>query len=167
MKLATFKQLYEANVSLLVQFARRFTFSELAEDIVQDVFLLLWESNKEMDEAAARSFLFTALRNRCINLLKHEQIKTLYEQNAQVENQQLELDYLDSTTKLLIEKEDMQRIYKQINLLPDKCRQIFKLAYFEEKKNAEIAAFLHLSIRTVEHQLYLGLKSLREKLIDK
>jgi RNA polymerase sigma-70 factor (ECF subfamily) len=167
MDIATFKRLYEANVSLLVQFARRFLLSELAKDIVQDVFLELWESNQEMDEAASRSFLFTSVRNRCINLLKHEQIKLLYEHNARIENERLGLDYLDSITKVLIGREDMQRIYRQIDLLPDKCRQIFKLAYYEDKKNAEIATLLNLSIRTVEHQLYLGLKTLREKLVNK
>ncbi|MDR3261124.1 MAG: RNA polymerase sigma-70 factor [Tannerella sp.] len=162
-----FKRLYDTNVSSLVRFARRYTLSDMAEDIVQDVFMELWESNTDVDEASSRSFLFTAVKNRCINLLKHEQVKMLYIHNIQIENQLLELDYFDSIEKQMIETEDLQRIYKQIDLLPDKCRQIFKLAYFEDKKNAEIAELLHLSVRTVEHQIYLGLKALRRKLINK
>lgn len=61
----------------------------------------------------------------------------------------------------------MQNIYDQIELLPEKCRIIFKMAYFEEKKNAEIALLLNLSTRTVEHQLYLGLRTLRKQLVTK
>ncbi|MDR2765509.1 MAG: RNA polymerase sigma-70 factor [Tannerella sp.] len=166
-KLAAFKRVYDANAATLIRFARRFILSEQPEDIVQDVFLELWESDRVTDEAAARSFLFTAVRNRCINILKHEQIKENYEQHVQTENQLLGLDYLDSIEKLLIDKEEIQTIYQEIDRLPAKCRQIFKLAYFEDKKSAEIAQILNLSIRTVEHQLYLGLKTLRERLIRK
>lgn len=166
-KLAAFKRLYDVNAAMLIRFARRFTLPELPEDIVQDVFLELWESERTMDESAARAFLFASVRNRCINILKHEQIKENYEQHVQIENQLLGLDYLDSIEKRLIDREEMQTIYRQIDRLPDKCRQIFKLAYFEDRKSAEIAQLLNLSIRTVEHQLYLGLKTLREKLTRK
>lgn len=57
----------------------------------------------------------------------------------------------------------MQIVYDQIERLPEKCRIVFKMAYFEDKKNAEIAEILELSIRTVEHQLYLGLRTLHPK----
>ncbi|MDR3267612.1 MAG: RNA polymerase sigma-70 factor [Tannerella sp.] len=166
-RLDTFKRLYEANVSLLVRFARRFILSETAEDIVQDVFLELWESRKAVDEVSSKAYLFTAVKNRCINHLKHEQVKLLYEHTAQIENRLLGLDYYDSIEKLMIETEDRQRIHKQIDLLPNKCRRIVKLSYLEDMNSSDIAELLHLSIRTVEHQLYLGIKTLREKLRNK
>ena len=81
-----------------------------------------------------------------------------------MENRILGLDYYESYEKKIIDKEDIQHIYNQIEELPEKCRQIFKMAYFEEKRNAEIAEILNISIRTVEHQLYLGLKTLRSRL---
>ncbi|GHT43987.1 DNA-directed RNA polymerase sigma-70 factor [Bacteroidia bacterium] len=164
-KFKAFKNLYEANAGTLIRFAKRFASSpDMAEDIVHEVFLELWKNDKELNEPTSHSFLFAAVRNRCINILKRQQLSEDYVHNVQIENRLLGLDYYDSIEKLIIEKEDLQRVYRQIDLLPDKCRQIFKLSYFDEKKNAEIAELLNLSIRTVEHQLYLALKTLRDKL---
>jgi RNA polymerase sigma-70 factor (ECF subfamily) len=163
-KLSAFRKLFEANVSLLISFAQRFTSEDTAKDIVQNVFMELWQHFDAANERDYRSYLFVAVRNRCINFLKQEQMKANCFRNIQIENQLLGLDYLDSVDKIIIENENMQSIYSQIEQLPKKCRQIFKLAYFEDKKNAEIAELLQLSIRTVEHHLYLALKTLREKL---
>lgn len=108
-----------------------------------------------------------AVRNRCINILKREKVKESYVHSAQLDNQLLGLDYYDLFEKLLIVREDMQVIYDQIEQLPEKCKVIFKMSYFEDRKNAEIAELLDISIRTVEHQLYLGLRTLRDKLASK
>jgi RNA polymerase sigma-70 factor (ECF subfamily) len=163
-KLSEFQELFDANASQLIRFARRFTSEEKAEDIVQDVFLELWQRFDSSEVKDYRAYLFTAVRNRCLNSLKHEHIKENHIKNIQTENRLLGLDYFDSAEKFIIDKEHLQVIYRQINLLPEKCREIFKLSYFENKKSAEIAQLLQLSIRTVEHHLYLGLKTLREKL---
>lgn len=165
--LISFRKYYEASVSSLILFARRFVSSEIAEDMVHDVFLEVWNLQGMNDQLPSRSYLFMSVRNRCFNLLKREQVKENYIHTTQLDNQILELDYYDSSEKLIIDKEDMQEVYDQIEQLPEKCRVIFKMAYFEDKKNAEIAEMLEISIRTVEHQLYLGLKTLRERLTNK
>ncbi len=162
-----FQHYYEANVSLLIIFTRRFISADKAEDIVHDVFLEIWENINTFDKLPSRSYLFIAVRNKCFNSLKREEVKDNYISHIQMEWRRLELDFYDSFEKLLIEKEGIQKVHKEIEELPEKCRRIFKLAYFEEKKNAEIAEILELSIRTVEHQLYLGLKTLRDKLQPK
>lgn len=159
-----FKLYYETNVPSLVSFARRFVPESFARDIVHDVFLEVWEKVPVTEKLPGRSYLFAAVRNRCINAIRKEQVQENYIHTTEQEIRLLGLEYYDSTEKLLIEKENIQEIYNEIESLPDKCRQVFKLAYFEEKKNAEIAEFLNLSIRTVEHQLYLGLKTLRERI---
>lgn len=162
-----FKIYYETHVEALLSFSQRFVSSDLAEDIVHDVFLEIWNYLNLYKEIPARGYLFMATRNKCINVLKREKVKDTYIHSAQLENQLLGLDYYDSFEKVLIAREDMQFIYDQIEKLPEKCQVIFKMSYFEDKKNAEIAEELGISIRTVEHQLYLGLKTLREKLITK
>ena len=58
------------------------------------------------------------------------------------------------------------RIWKVIDSLPEKCREIFILNRFEEKKYAEIAEFLRISVKTVEAQMSKALKTLRENLKD-
>ena len=163
--LIAFKHYYETNISSLIRFACRFVSSEIAEDIVHDVFLEIWERIDSFDEMPNRSYLFMSVRNRCLNYLKKEEVEATYIQSAQLENKILGLEYYESFEKLLIEQENLQELYDQIEQLPDKCRRIFKMAYFEERKSAEIAERLDLSIRTVEHQLYLGLKTLREKML--
>jgi len=162
--LTSFQIYYNANISALVIFAQRFVPAETAEDIVHDVFLEAWNHAETQQELPSRSYIFMAVRNKCLNYLKREQVKQNYIESAQLENRLLGLDYYNSDEKLIIERENIQEIYNQIEKLPEKCRIIFKMAYFEEKKSAEIAEILHLSIRTVEHQLYLGLKTLRDKI---
>lgn len=164
--LISFKSYYEANVSSLMLFARRFVSGEMAEDIIQDVFLDIWDHSEERERLPSRSYLFMAVRNKCLNILIREQVKKNYIDSTELDNRILGLDYYDSYEKQLIDKEDIQYVYDEIEKLPEKCRIIFKMAYFEERKNAEIAEILDISIRTVEHQLYLGLKTLRTRFMS-
>ncbi|SFL45475.1 MULTISPECIES: RNA polymerase sigma-70 factor [Proteiniphilum] len=163
-RLKSFRNYYETNVSQLILFARRFVSVEMAEDIIQDVFLDIWDYVGINEKLPSRSYLFTAVRNKCLNSLIRERVKKNYIQSTELDNRILGLDYYDSFEKQIIDREDMQYVYDEIEKLPEKCRVIFKMAYFEEKKNAEIAEILDISIRTVEHQLYLGLKTLRNRL---
>jgi RNA polymerase sigma factor, sigma-70 family/RNA polymerase sigma-70 factor, Bacteroides expansion family 1 len=165
--LVSFRSYYEANVSPLILFARCFVPEEMAEDIIQDVFLDIWDHSEVNEKLPSRSYLFMAVRNKCLNILIREQVKKNYIESTELDNRILGLDYYDSFEKQLIDKEDMQYVYDEIEKLPEKCRIIFKMAYFEEKKNAEIAEILDISIRTVEHHLYLGLKTLRTQCMDK
>lgn len=165
--LISFKRYYETNVSSLIRFAIRFVPLEIAEDIVHDVFLEMWNHQETDKDIPSRPYLFMAVRNRCLNSLKREQIKENYIHTAQLDNQILGLDYYDSYEKRIIEQEDLQLVYDEIERLPEKCRVIFKMAYLEDRKSAEIAETLELSIRTVEHQLYLGLNTLRQRLAGK
>ncbi len=164
--LISFRSYYEANISQLILFARRFVSVEMAEDIIQDVFLDVWDHSEVNGKFPSRSYLFIAVRNKCLNILIREQVKKNYIESTELDNRILGLDYYDSFEKQLIDKEDMQYIYDEIEKLPEKCRIIFKMAYFEEKRNAEIAEILDISIRTVEHQLYLGLRILRTQFKD-
>lgn len=153
--------MYETHASSLIRFAKRFTSARVAEDLVQDVFLEIWKNDKVLENEYSRSYLYAAVQNRCINFLKQEQYKKTYIHDTQTEER--EINFSDALHPNDY-SEQMQQIYRQIDLLPDKCKEIFKLAYIEEKKSAEIAGLLKLSIRTVEHQLYLGLKMLRKNL---
>jgi len=163
----SFKLYYKANAPLLIMFAKRFVPSDAAEDVVHDVFLEAWNYVDRNEDLPSRSYIFMATRNKCINYLKKEQAKQNYIESTQLDNQLLGLDYYDSDEKLIIEQENIREIYNQIEKLPEKCRMIFKMSYFEEKKNAEIAEILNISLRTVEHQLYLGLRVLRDRLVQK
>ena len=79
-----------------------------------------------------------------------------------VELQIREAGFFQSPEQLLIRQEQLERVSHEIEKLPEKCRQIFKMAYDEDKKAADIAQELQLSVRTVETQIYKALKMLRK-----
>ncbi len=157
-----FKRLYEKYAPGLIFYARKFVDSHTAEDMVHDVFLKIWNRDTVMiiDESIG-SYLFRAVQNSCLDYLKRQTIRNDYLSRAITELKIEELTTTDNPVNRLIDQEQIDAVYKAINQLPEKCREVFVLAYIEEKKNAEIAEQLDISVRTVEAQIYKALKMLR------
>jgi RNA polymerase sigma-70 factor (ECF subfamily) len=162
---AQFKQLYERYAPGLIFFARKFVDHQTAEDMVHDVFLRIWSRDTVMiiDETVG-SYLFRAVQNCCLDYLKRQTIRNDYLGRAMAELKMEELTAADNTVTRLIDREQIDAVYKAIDRLPEKCREVFVLAYIEERKNAEIAVQLNISVRTVEAQIYKALKTLRNVL---
>jgi RNA polymerase sigma-70 factor (ECF subfamily) len=163
-RLNDFKRMYGQYYAVLFRFALRYVTAETAEDIIQDVFLEIWKNDTLSHKSINVSYLLTSIHHRCINYLKSQRLKLQYEQQILSESAFQENRYRFSTEKPLMKQEQMDQIYRQLDLLPDKCRHIIKMAYLEGRKSAQIAEMLQLSVRTVEHQLYLGIKALRKAL---
>ena len=72
--------------------------------------------------------------------------------------------YSNQSDAAELEKERLDSVYREIAKLPDRCREVFTLAYVDGKKSVEIAGMLNISQRTVEAQLYKGLKIIRNVL---
>ncbi|MDR1671870.1 MAG: RNA polymerase sigma-70 factor [Bacteroidales bacterium] len=158
-----FRDIYREYASMLQAFAEKFTDRETSRDLVQDVFMQLWVNRESVYiRESLRAYLYGAVRNRCINYLEHLKLKTDYGEREKIDLQIREAVYLCSPEQLLIEREQLDRVCREVEKLPKKSRESFKKAYFEDKKAAEIAAELHLSVRTVETQIYKALKTLRE-----
>lgn len=160
LKLDQFKDLYETYAPKLLFFARKFVDFQTAEDIVHDVFLKIYNNYKDN----IGGYLFKAVQNSCLDYLKHQTIEQNYISKAIVELKILELNN-NHTIDDIITKEQVIEIHKAISDLPEKCREIFILAYVKEKKHSEIAAQLNISVRTVESQIYKALKALRDSLL--
>lgn len=161
-----FKKLFEQSFDCFFDSLHRYAFSfmkndELASDVVQTVFIKWWETKTvvaNLDEA--RKYLFTAIYRSCLNQIRNEKVKQahisnyLREGNSEVKNfDNVVYEELEQKIKLVIES------------LPTQCKIIFIKSRFEEKKYAEIANEMNLSIKTVEAQIGKALKILREKLI--
>ena len=134
-----------------------------ANEIVHTVFINLWERRKIIShDQPIRSYLYTAVHNRCLNHLRDR--SKFAEQDAG------DLEFLSSLTapedSQIEQSEAESRINDSINLLPDKCRLIFKMNRFEEKKYSEIANELNISVKTVEGQISKALRILRDELKD-
>jgi RNA polymerase sigma-70 factor (ECF subfamily) len=131
-----------------------------SESIVQDVFLRLWQKRHElMITSSLQNYLFRSVKNHCINYLEHEKIKTGY-QTMVINNESDRTDY----SEFFLEFGLVNKIENAIAALPQKRQEIFRLAREEGLKYREIAERLELSVKTVETQMTLAIKQLRESL---
>ncbi len=132
-----------------------------AEEIVQDFFVHLWDSRKNIQQTSSlKSYFFVSVKNRAFNVLKKQQIreKTLNELQQMVENDQL------YHPDLFVVSELQEQITHALNKVPERAREIFLLSRLKGVPNDEIATQLNISKRTVETQISNALKILREEL---
>ncbi|MDX9883934.1 MAG: RNA polymerase sigma-70 factor [Prolixibacteraceae bacterium] len=135
---------------------------ELAEETVQDLFVKIWEKRFSLSiDTSLRHYLFMAARNLCFNQLQHQKIKKRYAQKI-LENTETEI----KTDEYYLEPGLKQAIEKALGLLPPKRKEIFRLSREEGLKYKEIADRLDISVKTVEAQMGLALKFLRDQLKD-
>lgn len=130
-----------------------------AEEVVQAVFLKVWEQRATLDiQHSIKAYLYRAVHNACLNQLKHEQVKQAHANHVKATREETH-----QTDRL--EQQEMKReITRAINELPEKCREVFQLNRFEGLKYREVAELLGISEKTVENQMGKALKLLREKL---
>ncbi|MFV0377180.1 MAG: RNA polymerase sigma factor [Mangrovibacterium sp.] len=132
-----------------------------AEEIVQDVFLRIWEIREQIDENKSfKSFLFTMAVNKLLNQIKHSVVRQKYEKYLT----QTPLDMSESPETQMHYRELGEKIEKMLNRLPEQQQYIFRLSRQDGLSNNEIAEKLNLSIRTVENQIYRANKMLKEHL---
>lgn len=131
-----------------------------AEDIVQELFVRLWQDRESLSiQASVKSYLFTAVRNRCLNaLVVKKRMRPLDEKmEAMPAGEEREENELS---------ERMARVQAAIEALPTERRKVFRLSRNEGLKYHQIAERLDISVKTVENQMGKALKSLREELAD-
>jgi RNA polymerase sigma-70 factor (ECF subfamily) len=162
-----FREIYLKYTPIMQAFISKFTDLATAEDLVQDVFMQIWVAREiSYINESLQSYLFRAVRNRCINYLEHLKVKASYEAHEMIELRIREAKFFQSPEQLLIRQEQLNRVRREIEKLPERSRKVFKMAYDDDKKAAEIAKELQLSVRTVETQLYKALKTLRSVFSD-
>jgi RNA polymerase sigma-70 factor (ECF subfamily) len=167
-----YSKVYAVYFPKLVRFSQTFLLSRHdAENIVQDIFLYLWEHRKEIGSPGnINAFLFTLVKNRCIDFLRN-QTKTAGRKHALSEIQEKELELkLYSLQQFdenkLSDTEIDAIITNAINSLPKRCREIFILSHLEGLRHKEIAARLNISTNTIERQISIALKKLHVELKD-
>lgn len=129
--------------------------SALAEEIVNDVFLKIWEDAEKINiETSLKAYLYRAIINRSINALNKQKRESL----QQKELAGLQEDRYD--VKEMEVNELKVRLYKAIDELPEQCRKVFMMSRFEGRKQQEIADHLGISIKTVKNHITHALKEL-------
>ncbi len=142
--LQAFQQLYEEFYVSLCVYARRFTrANEIAEEVVQDVFLTLWEQQGRLTiTTSLKAYLFTSVRNRCLDHLKHLQVVNRYNEyysNLLRDAEDLYIFSQESGDAWLIAGELEKKLTDAVGLLPEQCRRIFMLSRYDGYKNQDIA----------------------------
>jgi RNA polymerase sigma-70 factor (ECF subfamily) len=129
------------------------------EDIVKDTYVKLWQKHTDFETPQnIKAFLYITTRNACLNFLRHLQVK---------ESSHRELMYLEEekgeelVLNQMIRAELMQEIYGEIGKLPERRREVIKMAYLDGLKNEEIADQMNISIHTVAEHKGKALYSLR------
>jgi RNA polymerase sigma-70 factor, ECF subfamily len=146
----------------LCVFAKQYTGSfEQAEDIVQDFFVSLWIKAPDLTiKDSLRSYIFSSVKNRCLDFVRHNKVKEKYEETMVPDTGCQQND----SFSIYIETELRDAIENSLEKLPPRCREVFSLSRYEGKTNQQIAEKLGLSKRTVELQISNALKILRLEL---
>ena len=166
-ELIQFKELYKSNAPMLIFYAGKYVNAITAEDLVQDVFLKVWQKRTFLFlKEGIKTYLYRSVQHACLDYLKHQEVKGDYINAVTTKLKIEEIYYNDDPQSLFAEDERLELIYKEMDKLPDKCREIFTMSYLEERKTSEIAVLLNISTRTVEAQLYKALKILRGILLS-
>lgn len=132
---------------------------EDAEESIQDMFVRLWEKTPDVNiDTSLKAYLYTSARNYTLNAIKKQQIERNY-LNEYSENGELQ-----ESDEKMSEAEIGQLIQLGVDTLPEKCREIFILCKQEGLTYEEIAEYLNISKKTIDNQMGIALRKLRDYL---
>lgn len=157
-----FQSIYTQYYPGLCIFAKTFLYDrDEAEEIVQGVILKLWEQKEAISEIQSlKSYLYRAIRNTCLNYIKHQKLESKYRDSAWVELKKIESDFIDPYQNTELE----EHISGAIQELPERCKEVFNMSRFEGLKNKEISEKLDISVKAVEANITRALSFLRKKI---
>jgi RNA polymerase sigma-70 factor (ECF subfamily) len=156
-----FKAIFDAHYQRLVLFADSFVLNtSAAEDIVQTIFTDLWQSGRWQNPSlATQAYLYAAVRNRCLNEIRHQNVRDTHN-----------IRYVQAMLNVWDDGEDgealLDALKKSISRLPEQVRHTIELRYFHGKSIAETAAILHVSENTVKTHIKRGRATLKLSLGD-
>lgn len=148
--------------SLLCAYANSYVGFEVGEEIVQDVMVWFWENRtKHVIQKSLKSYLFTAVRNRCFTQLNRDKLKKHI-----ISSLQNSLEGSSENPDFYIVEELTRKIGEALSRLPETYREAFKMNRFQGLTYSDIAEKLAVSPKTVDYRIQQSLKILRVELKD-
>lgn len=124
-----------------------------AEDIVEDAFMKVWQRIEKGDNIENfRAYMYRSVRNECISFLRNKKEFVEFENVPEIDDETIDTSERDA------------KIWKAIEELPEKCREIFLLSKRDGLSNEEIAIEMGISVKTVKNQMTKAFSRLREAL---
>lgn len=166
---SSFERVYRFYYPRLNYFAKQYLLdSEVSKNIVQDVFVELWDKRNNLrNDTNLNAWLFTVTKNKSLKIIS--QLKSQQNYDNYIKARQLDVNFKslsDFDTSDFVFEELQAQIQVALDKLPPACRKVFEMSRFEDKKNKEIAEELNLSVKTVEAQISKALRSLKSDLKD-
>jgi RNA polymerase sigma-70 factor, ECF subfamily len=160
----TVRQLFDEHFHHLVLSAFRYLNDyDQAKDIVQDVFVKVWQNFEQVRHMTdLKGYLYKAVRNSSMNFLKHVKVREKFVVDFEKSGFSVEQSHED----VLTEEETKTRIHQAVNKLPDTWREAFILSKYDNLKYHEIAEEMNISQKTVEKYISKALHFLRKELKD-
>lgn len=133
---------------------------EASEEVVQDVFLKIWEKRNELEiTVSVKAYLYRAVHNSCLNRIDKKK------REVRMDEVPLKVVHQASAPVADIQSRELEKaIADAMQQLPEQCRKVFELSRFGDMKYKEIADTLGISIKTVENQMGKALRIMREQL---
>ncbi|CAD0005149.1 RNA polymerase sigma-70 factor [Flavobacterium chungangense] len=169
-KEAAFTYFYDKYFCRITSFGIQFIYDkDEAENLAQEAFINLWQNRENIDSInGIQSFLYTYAKSKCLNFIRHNKVKDKFKNDLlNHKERELDIEILNSIQFDTLELTELERIINEsINDLPPKTREVFIKKRFENKKNAEIAAEMQVTLKAVEAHMTKALKILKTKLSD-
>ncbi|MCF8297825.1 MAG: RNA polymerase sigma-70 factor [Saprospiraceae bacterium] len=154
-----FKIIFEEYFSSLYYYAVRIIHdNQLAEDVVQEIFLDLWKKRDEVYINKIANYLYTAVRYRCMNHIRHKKVKVDF-----LEKRIREYEPQIDDSIIMIEEEMVREINNLINSMPEQRKNVF-LHFLDGLSQDEIANELNISVNTVKTHKLKARQFLRDHL---
>lgn len=156
---AAFDRMFKEWYAQFIYFAYYFiNDAEVCKDIVSDAFEYLWRNYDKIEEATAKTYLYTIIRTRCIDYLRKQNIHEEYlEFASQLTETIIESNTQPSDIRILRIRKAMEK------LTPYNCH-ILEACYIHNKKYREVAAELNVSVAAIHKNIVKALRILREEL---
>lgn len=166
-----FEELFRHYVTVLSEYAFFYLRDrQLAEDVVQDLFVKLWENRQSLEiHTSLKAYLYRSTHNSCIQFLRYKTVSDKHEQFLQARLREAKLMnqlYFETGITNLFEKEIGELVNQSLEKLPPKTSEIFRLSRRKYLKNSEIAKQFKLSEKSVEYHITKALEMLRTDLKD-
>ncbi|MEM0939270.1 MAG: RNA polymerase sigma-70 factor [Bacteroidota bacterium] len=133
---------------------------ELAEDIVQEVFIKVWEKRSNIEQKTLKSLLYTMAGNLMINHINHLKVISKHEDTAKTGI----MSERESPQFIMEEKEFEEKLNNCLASMPGGCREVFLMNRIDKLKYEEIAEILKISIKAVEKRMSKALRIVKQQI---